>query len=86
MPTLFSCQSVTAIWCSSAARLEVEVKDFRVEHYSTGQPKSFESDLIIRDKVWHNRWKPPLLSTIRCSTRVWRFIRPTLATAARKSR
>ncbi|MEZ5479916.1 MAG: cytochrome c biogenesis protein ResB, partial [Thiolinea sp.] len=29
---------------------EVEVKDFRVEHYSTGQPKSFESDLIIRDK------------------------------------
>ncbi|MGB1257709.1 MAG: cytochrome c biogenesis protein ResB, partial [Thiolinea sp.] len=29
---------------------EIEVKDFRVEHYSTGQPKSFESDLIIHDK------------------------------------
>lgn len=28
---------------------EVEVKDFRVEHYSTGQPKSFESDIIIHD-------------------------------------
>lgn len=28
---------------------EVEVKDFRVEHYSTGQPKSFESDLVIHD-------------------------------------
>jgi len=27
----------------------VEVKDFRIEHYSTGQPKSFESDLIIHD-------------------------------------
>jgi len=29
---------------------DVEVKKFRVEHYSTGMPKSFESDLIIRDK------------------------------------
>jgi cytochrome c biogenesis protein len=29
---------------------EVEVKEFRVEHYSTGMPKSFESDLIIHDK------------------------------------
>jgi cytochrome c biogenesis protein len=29
---------------------EVEVKDFRVEHYSTGMPKSFESDLVIHDK------------------------------------
>ena len=28
----------------------IEVKDFRVEHYSTGMPKSFESDLIIYDK------------------------------------
>lgn len=27
----------------------VEVKDFRVEHYATGQPKSFESDLVIHD-------------------------------------
>ena len=25
------------------------VKDFRIEHYSTGQPKSFESDLVIED-------------------------------------
>lgn len=29
---------------------EVEVKEFRVEHYDTGQPKSFESDLMIYDK------------------------------------
>lgn len=29
---------------------EVEVKDFRVEHYSTGQPKSFESDIVVYDK------------------------------------
>jgi cytochrome c biogenesis protein len=28
---------------------EVEVKEFRVEHYSTGQPKSFESDIVIHD-------------------------------------
>lgn len=28
---------------------EIEVKDFRVEHYSTGQPKSFESDIVIHD-------------------------------------
>lgn len=27
----------------------IEVKDFRIEHYSTGQPKSFESDLVIYD-------------------------------------
>ena len=27
----------------------VELKDFRIEHYPSGQPKSFESDLIIRD-------------------------------------
>ncbi len=27
----------------------IEVKDFRIEHYSTGQPKSFESDLVIHD-------------------------------------
>jgi len=28
---------------------KVEVKDFRIEHYATGQPKSFESDLVIYD-------------------------------------
>ncbi len=27
----------------------VELKDFRVEHYDSGQPKSFESDLVIHD-------------------------------------
>jgi cytochrome c biogenesis protein len=27
----------------------IELKDFRIEHYSTGQPKSFESDLVIYD-------------------------------------
>jgi len=27
----------------------IEVRDFRIEHYMNGQPKSFESDLIIHD-------------------------------------
>ena len=27
----------------------IELKDFRIEHYLTGQPKSFESDLVIHD-------------------------------------
>lgn len=27
----------------------VELKDFRIEHYASGQPKSFESDLVIHD-------------------------------------
>ncbi len=27
----------------------VELKEFRVEHYPSGQPKSFESDLVIHD-------------------------------------
>jgi len=33
-----------------ALPFSVEVKDFRIEHYDSGQPKSFESDLIIYDK------------------------------------
>lgn len=28
---------------------EVALTDFRIEHYATGQPKSFESDLVITD-------------------------------------
>ena len=28
----------------------IELKDFRIEHYASGMPKSFESDLIIHDK------------------------------------
>lgn len=28
---------------------QIEVKDFRIEHYATGQPKSFESDLVVYD-------------------------------------
>ena len=28
----------------------IELKDFRIEHYQSGMPKSFESDLIIHDK------------------------------------
>ncbi|HEY9199865.1 MAG TPA: cytochrome c biogenesis protein ResB, partial [Gammaproteobacteria bacterium] len=27
----------------------IELKDFRIEHYESGQPKSFESDLVIRE-------------------------------------
>lgn len=38
----------------------VELKDFRIEHYLTGQPKSFESDLVIVDP---DR-KEPLKATI----------------------
>lgn len=39
---------------------EIEVKAFRVEHYSTGQPKSFQSDLVIHDPDL----KEPLAHTI----------------------
>ena len=28
---------------------KLEVKDFRIEHYDTGQPKSFETDLVLYD-------------------------------------
>lgn len=28
----------------------IKLKDFRIEHYETGMPKSFESDLVIIDK------------------------------------
>ena len=28
---------------------KVTLKDFRIEHYATGQPKSFESDILIHD-------------------------------------
>ena len=38
----------------------IELKDFRVEHYSTGAPKSFESDLIIHD----DQLDKPLEATI----------------------
>lgn len=38
----------------------VELKDFRIEHYESGQPKSFESDLIIHD----DQLKEPLKKTI----------------------
>lgn len=38
----------------------VGLKDFRIEHYATGQPKSFESDLVIFDPAL----KEPLTKTI----------------------
>lgn len=38
----------------------IEVKDFRIEHYQNGQPKSFESDLVVHDK----RLDEPLVQTI----------------------
>ena len=38
----------------------IELKDFRVEHYSTGAPKSFESDLVIHD----DKLGKPLEATI----------------------
>lgn len=39
----------------------VALKDFRIEHYATGQPKSFESDLLIFDP----ELKAPIAKTIR---------------------
>ncbi len=39
----------------------VALKDFRIEHYATGQPKSFESDLVITDPDLAE----PLEATIR---------------------
>lgn len=39
---------------------KIEVKDFRIEHYATGQPKSFESDLVVYD----DDLAEPLTSTI----------------------
>ncbi|MDD2834271.1 MAG: cytochrome c biogenesis protein ResB [Methylotenera sp.] len=38
----------------------VALKDFRIEHYATGQPKSFESDLLIIDPAL----KEPITKTI----------------------
>jgi len=38
----------------------VALKDFRIEHYATGQPKSFESDLVIIDPDL----KEPITKTI----------------------
>lgn len=38
----------------------VALKDFRIEHYATGQPKSFESDLVILDP----ELKAPITKTI----------------------
>lgn len=38
----------------------VALKEFRIEHYATGQPKSFESDLVIHDP----EVKEPIAHTI----------------------
>ena len=38
----------------------IALKDFRIEHYATGQPKSFESDIVITDVDL----KQPLTKTI----------------------
>ncbi len=38
----------------------IELKDFRIEHYASGQPKSFESDIVIRD----DQLEKPLEATI----------------------
>ncbi|HEY8118366.1 MAG TPA: cytochrome c biogenesis protein ResB [Methylophilaceae bacterium] len=38
----------------------IALKDFRIEHYATGQPKSFESDIVINDPDL----KQPLAHTI----------------------
>ena len=38
----------------------IALKDFRIEHYASGQPKSFESDIVITDA----QLKQPLTKTI----------------------
>lgn len=38
----------------------IELKDFRIEHYESGMPKSFESDLVIHD----DQLEKPLEQTI----------------------
>jgi cytochrome c biogenesis protein len=38
----------------------LEIEEFRVEHYATGQPKSFETDLIVHDE----NLAEPLTTTI----------------------
>ena len=38
----------------------IELKDFRIEHYKSGMPKSFESDLVIHD----DQLEKPLEQTI----------------------
>lgn len=40
---------------------QVKLDDFRIEHYATGQPKSFESDIEVFDKAL----KEPIRKTIR---------------------
>ncbi|TCO82631.1 cytochrome c biogenesis protein [Plasticicumulans lactativorans] len=40
----------------------VELKAFRVEHYATGQPKNFESDVLIHDR---QHLAEPMAATIR---------------------
>lgn len=47
-------------WVLQYLPFSIELKQFRVEQYSTGQPKSFESDLVIHD----TRLKKPLKTTI----------------------
>lgn len=47
-------------WVLQYLPFSIELKQFRVEQYNTGQPKSFESDLVIHDP----RLKKPLHKTI----------------------
>ena len=47
-------------WVLQYLPFSIELKQFRVKQYSSGQPKSFESDLIIHD----TRLKKPLQATI----------------------
>jgi len=47
-------------WVLQYLPFSIELKQFRVEQYNTGQPKSFESDLVIHDP----RLKQPLHKTI----------------------
>jgi cytochrome c biogenesis protein ResB len=62
----------------------IELKDFQVAYYDTGQPKSFVSQVLIHDR--EHLGEQPMEATIRVNhplvIAVIRFISPTSAMAA----
>jgi cytochrome c biogenesis protein len=84
-------QSGTAILSQSDGVLlqelpfAVELKKFIVEHYSTGMPKLFASEIIIHDKATGEKTPARASrSTTPPATRASRFTSPALTMAARQ--
>ena len=44
----------------------VGLKDFNIEHYSSGQPKSFESDLVLKSKITGKTKEQKIILTTGC--------------------